>query len=226
MCAGSGLLGPYPSTYHIFYDFILPILPLHLQQVVAEVKEVKAPLLSKENNDRATCPVQTISKALPGGEDRTELGKISPTMIPGTFLGGGKSDSVLFLESGYTPRENELRRPAELHQDQRMVHHIVRRMRTLPLTWVVPIHPFPSARYLGHVTLYCSSPQLFRWEAFGASVYVYAQQSPVLRSPCSPSTSLLAEATAAAEGIPGAVSPRYLMSGANGRAARWTLTLQ
>ena len=65
-CAGSGPLGSHSSTYHIFYDFILPVLPLHLQQVVTEVKEVKAPLLSKENNDRATCPVQTISKALPG----------------------------------------------------------------------------------------------------------------------------------------------------------------
>lgn len=70
MCANLGPLGPHPSTYHVFYDFILPILPLHLQQVVAEVKEVKAPLLSKENNDRAPCPVQTISKALPGGRNR------------------------------------------------------------------------------------------------------------------------------------------------------------
>lgn len=38
MCASSDLLEPYPSTYHVFNDFILPILPLHLQQVVAEVK--------------------------------------------------------------------------------------------------------------------------------------------------------------------------------------------
>lgn len=110
-------------------------------------------------------------------------------------------------------------RPAELHQDQCMVLHLAWWMRTLPLTWVVPIYPFSSPCYLGHVTLYCSSsPHLFRGEAFWASLYVYAQQSPVLWSPCSPSTSLLAEATAAAEGIPGAVSPRYLMSGAKGRA--------
>lgn len=74
-CAGLGPLGPHRSTYHIFYDFILPILPLHLQQVIAEVKEVKAPLLSKENNDRATCPVQTISKALPGGRNRVMGGE-------------------------------------------------------------------------------------------------------------------------------------------------------
>lgn len=64
------LLGSHPSTYHVFNDFILPVLPLHLQQVVAEVKEVKAPLLSKENNDRTACPVQTISKALPGRRTR------------------------------------------------------------------------------------------------------------------------------------------------------------
>lgn len=69
-CPGLGPLGPHCSTYHVFYDFILPILPLHLQQVVAEVEEVKAPLLSKENNDGATCPVETISKALPGGRNR------------------------------------------------------------------------------------------------------------------------------------------------------------
>lgn len=117
-CAGFGPLGHHPSTYHVFYDFIFPILPLHLQQVVAEVKEVKAPLLSKENNDRATRPVQTISKALPGGrnrvtgwwvgrDDRIELGKRS-TMAPGTFFGEflGKLGSVLLLESEYTPREN------------------------------------------------------------------------------------------------------------------------
>lgn len=52
-----------------------------------------------------------------GRDDRVELGKRSCIMAPETFLGEflGKSDSVLLLESGYTPRE---RRYAELHQGQ------------------------------------------------------------------------------------------------------------
>jgi len=47
-----------------------------------------------------------------GRDGRIELGKRSPTTAPETFLGEflGKSDSVLLIESGYTPKENELRR--------------------------------------------------------------------------------------------------------------------
>lgn len=62
-----------------------------------------------------------------GRDDRIELGKRSPTVAPGTFLGEflGNSDSVLCLECGYKPRENELgRRYAELTPGPGCAGHI------------------------------------------------------------------------------------------------------
>lgn len=44
-------------TYHILDDLILAILSLDLQQVVAEIKEVEAPLLAQQNDDGAASPV-------------------------------------------------------------------------------------------------------------------------------------------------------------------------
>lgn len=38
---------------------------LHLQKVVAEVQDVKSPLLSKEHNDHAARPVEAVPEALP-----------------------------------------------------------------------------------------------------------------------------------------------------------------
>lgn len=62
-------LGSYPrvsfSTYHILDYLIFPILPLDFQEVVAEIKEVKATLLSQQDNDGAASPVQPIPKTLP-----------------------------------------------------------------------------------------------------------------------------------------------------------------
>lgn len=52
-------------THHILDDFVFAILPLDLQQMVAEVKKVKAALLSQQHNDGAASPVQPITKALP-----------------------------------------------------------------------------------------------------------------------------------------------------------------
>lgn len=110
-----------------------------------------------------------------GRDDRIELGKWSPTMAPGTFLGEflGKSDLVLLLESGNTSRENELRRRfVELHQG-RAVQGVSQGKMDEDLAsdlgcW--PIYPSPSACHLGHVPLHCSFPQLFRekalWDLF------------------------------------------------------------
>ncbi len=53
-------------THHIFDDLILAVLSLDFEQVVAEVKEVKATLLSQQHNDGTAGPVQSVPKALPG----------------------------------------------------------------------------------------------------------------------------------------------------------------
>lgn len=52
-------------THHIFDDLVLAILPLDFEQVVAEVEEVKATLLSQQHDDGTAGPVQPIPKALP-----------------------------------------------------------------------------------------------------------------------------------------------------------------
>lgn len=69
-----------------------------------------------------------------------------------------------------------------------------------------PINPRPSPCSLGHVPLLSFSTafhQLFRQKPLWASLYVHAQQSPFIKDPHSPSTSTLAKAIAAAEGIQG-----------------------
>lgn len=53
-------------THHIFDDFILAVLSLDFEKVIAEVKEVEAPLLSQKHDDGTAGPVQSIPKALPG----------------------------------------------------------------------------------------------------------------------------------------------------------------
>lgn len=59
-------LRPAVSAYHILNDLILPVLPLHLQQMITEVKQVKAPLLAQQDDDGAAGPVQAVTEALPG----------------------------------------------------------------------------------------------------------------------------------------------------------------
>ena len=69
-------------THHVLDDLVLAVLPLHLKQVVAEVKEVEATLLSQQHDDGASRPVQPVPEALPGrsqgrgerGEGRGEKG--------------------------------------------------------------------------------------------------------------------------------------------------------
>lgn len=61
-----GSLSWAPAAYHILNDFILAVLPLHFQQVVAEVEQVEATLLAQQDDDGAAGPVQAITKTLPG----------------------------------------------------------------------------------------------------------------------------------------------------------------
>lgn len=78
-CFQTSLLRPAISAYHILNDLILPILPLHLQQMITEVKQVKAPLLAQQDNDGAAGPVQAITEALPGvGKGRVRGERPSP----------------------------------------------------------------------------------------------------------------------------------------------------
>lgn len=65
---------PQPlAAYHILDDLILPVLPLDLQQVVTEVKQVEATLLAQQDDDGTAGPVQTITKTLPGSGERKQL---------------------------------------------------------------------------------------------------------------------------------------------------------
>lgn len=64
-CCQPSLCRPAISAYHILNDLILPVLSLHLQQMVTEIKQVKAPLLAQQDNDGAAGPVQAVTEALP-----------------------------------------------------------------------------------------------------------------------------------------------------------------
>lgn len=52
------------QTHHVLDDLVLAVLSLHFEEVIAEVKEVKATLLSQQHNDGAASPVQPVPKAL------------------------------------------------------------------------------------------------------------------------------------------------------------------
>ena len=76
----TSLLRPAISAYHILNDLILPVLPLHLQQVITEVKQVKAPLLAQQDDDGAAGPVQAVTEALPGvGKETVRSGGEKPS---------------------------------------------------------------------------------------------------------------------------------------------------
>lgn len=53
------------STHHILYDLVFAIVLLDLQEVVAEIQDIKATLLSQKHDDHTASPVQAVSKALP-----------------------------------------------------------------------------------------------------------------------------------------------------------------
>lgn len=57
-------------THHTLDDLVLAVVLLHLEQVVAEVQDVEAPLLSEEGDDHAAGPVEAVSEALPGKQQR------------------------------------------------------------------------------------------------------------------------------------------------------------
>lgn len=51
-------------THHVLDDLVFAVLPLHFEEMVAEVKEVEAALLPQQHDDGAAGPVQPIAKAL------------------------------------------------------------------------------------------------------------------------------------------------------------------
>lgn len=53
------------STHHILYNLIFAVMLLDFQQVVAEIQDIKAPLLPQKHDDHTASPVQAVSKALP-----------------------------------------------------------------------------------------------------------------------------------------------------------------
>lgn len=63
----------HQPAYHILNDFILPVLPLHFEQVVTEVEQVEATLLAQQDDDGATSPVQAIAETLPRSRERKQL---------------------------------------------------------------------------------------------------------------------------------------------------------
>lgn len=65
------------STHHILDNLIFAIVLLDFQQVVAEIQDIKAPLLSQKHDDHTAGPVQAVPKALPGTGNNTE--QLSPT---------------------------------------------------------------------------------------------------------------------------------------------------
>lgn len=62
--------GRVSPTHHALDDLVLAVVLLHLEQVVAEVQDVEAPLLSEEGDDHAAGPVEAVSEALPGKQRR------------------------------------------------------------------------------------------------------------------------------------------------------------
>lgn len=67
-------------THHVLDDLIFAVLSLHFEEVIAEVKEVKATLLSQQHDDGTAGPVQAVSKALSAsqGMPLTQADSVSP----------------------------------------------------------------------------------------------------------------------------------------------------
>lgn len=83
------------SAYHILNDLILPILPLHLQQMVTEVKQVKTPLLAQQDDDGTAGPVQAITEALPGvGKETVRSQGETPSPKPAVQLPQGDNSRL------------------------------------------------------------------------------------------------------------------------------------
>lgn len=59
-------------THHALYDLVLAVVFLHLEQVIAEVQDVEAPLLAQQGDDDAAGPVQPVSETLPAEQNHSE----------------------------------------------------------------------------------------------------------------------------------------------------------
>lgn len=75
------LLVPAEFTHHILDDLVLAVLSLHFEEMVAEVKEVEAPLLPQQYDDGAASPVQPIAKALSERSRTLELKLLQAVIV-------------------------------------------------------------------------------------------------------------------------------------------------
>lgn len=71
-CTHSCSLSP---THHTLDNLIFAIVFLNLEEMIAEVEDVEASLLSQESDDHAACPVEAISKTLPRGQEMSHVNK-------------------------------------------------------------------------------------------------------------------------------------------------------
>lgn len=78
--------------------------------MVAEVKQVKAPLLAQQDDDGAACPIQAVTEALPGGREgkRGEAEKKGCLQSRGVQLSSGPALGIRPFLCGYlvVPRDS------------------------------------------------------------------------------------------------------------------------
>lgn len=60
------------QTHHTLDDLVFAVVLLHLEKVVAEVEDVKAPLLAQQGNDHAAGPVEAVTEAPSAGQEGVE----------------------------------------------------------------------------------------------------------------------------------------------------------
>lgn len=108
---------------------------LHLQKVVAEVQDVKSPLLSQEHDDHAARPVEAVPEALPA-EQRGRVGSRRRDLKGADVLLRYSLHGELVRSHGDAVHElHGTPEAVELHTLVH-VHHAVARQRPAP-DWVI-----------------------------------------------------------------------------------------
>lgn len=60
------------TSHHTLDDLVFPVVFLDLQQVVAEVQDVEASLLTQQSDDHTAGPVEPVSETLSGEQTNGE----------------------------------------------------------------------------------------------------------------------------------------------------------
>ncbi|KAG7228721.1 hypothetical protein INR49_008499 [Caranx melampygus] len=116
--AGQRLVYWWLEASDVFHRHVLPVS--RLQEVVAEVEDVKASLLSQQGDDHAAGPVEAVSEALPGKQTRGVSALLHSLYCE---LMGSNGDAVHKLHG--TPETVELH--TLVH-----VHHAIAGQRSTP----------------------------------------------------------------------------------------------